>query len=142
MTQDWTIDSARIGGLELGATVPRALLETGEAYEGHFADGLPDRGIRTVNPKMQIALGEGEQILRMHLWGTQPRTAAGIGVGSTLAELRAAYPDATTRSIPPTLGEDLCNASTSALPDVYFHFRDCSAAEAGEAIIRIDMWRD
>jgi hypothetical protein len=87
-------------------------------------------------------LNDSGAIRALRLFAVEVKTEAGVGVGSTLEALLAAYPDLQTRSLPPTLGKDRCNASTRALPGVYFHFESCDAADSGAGVVRVDVWRD
>jgi hypothetical protein len=79
-------------------------------------------------------------VIRVH--GRGPATEAGAGVGSTLAQLRAGYPELAHRAVPPTLGEDECVATAPSLAGVYFLFASCKQAEAGAPVTRVDLWAD
>jgi len=68
------------------------------------------------------------------------RTAGGVGVGSTLAELEAAHGAAHLRAVPPTLGDDGCLTELKGLAKVSFVFRSCDGARDGEAVVRVDVW--
>jgi hypothetical protein len=85
---------------------------------------------------------DGAIVKMVTIHGPGPATEAGGGVGSTLASLKAAYPDLERHPIPPTLGDDECVASTPSLPGVYFLFRSCEKADAGDAVIRVDVWNE
>jgi len=67
-------------------------------------------------------------------------TAAGVGVGSTLAELEEAHGTTKLRSMPPTLGDDGCSVGVEGMPGVAFVFRSCDAAREGEPVVRVDVW--
>jgi hypothetical protein len=69
-----------------------------------------------------------------------PTTEAGLGVGSTLDELKQAYPDLRTASFPETFGRDTCVARAKSLPGVAFVFVTCSKASKGEPAVRVDLW--
>jgi hypothetical protein len=71
--------------------------------------------------------------------GRGPKTAAGLGVGATLAELTAAYADAKLSPQPETLGRDVCAARAKSLPGVAFVFASCAKAKAGEGVVRVDV---
>lgn len=82
----------------------------------------------------------GAPVRAILVHGPGPTTRAGIGVGSRLAALRAAYPDLELDPVPPTLGGDECVAESEALPRLRFLFASCEAAEAGAPVLRIDLW--
>ena len=81
----------------------------------------------------------GAKVQTVMIRGAGPATAAGIGVGSTLAALQAAYSDLQLMPTPETLGDDQCQARTKSLPGVQFVFSTCSKAKSGAPIIRIDV---
>ncbi|MCS6915748.1 MAG: hypothetical protein RMK29_10285 [Myxococcales bacterium] len=86
------------------------------------------------------AARQGTAVRAVLVRGPGPATAAGIGVGSKLEALRAAYPDLSMRAVPPMLGEDECVAESAGLPHVRFIFRSCEAASSGASVLRIDVW--
>ncbi len=70
-------------------------------------------------------------------------TAAGHGVGASLAALKASYPDLRTYPRPPTderTRPDGCLARAKSMPGVGFVFTTCRAADAGELVSRVDLW--
>ncbi len=79
-------------------------------------------------------------VLLVHTDAT--RTAAGTGVGSTLAQLEAAHGDIDLGAFPPTLGDDRCVARAGTLPGVSFVFASCDHARNGAAVRRVDVWND
>jgi hypothetical protein len=48
------------------------------------------------------------------------------------------YADLSHSTVPPTLGNDQCVATSSSLPDVYFIFAACERSDS--KIVRIDLW--
>ena len=168
--QEWWIRSGAVGSISLGKPLPEVLLTAGleQRYVARFvADAQPFEGFRYDDPPLTagivdgpFAASDGElpidlirspaaaaarkgaavSMIRVH--GRGPTTEAGVGVGSTLARLRAAYPDLSHCTVPPTLGDDECVASSPSLAGVYFIFASCARAEAGAEVTRIDLWSD
>jgi hypothetical protein len=86
------------------------------------------------------ALREGARVRAVLVHGPGPVTGAGVGVGSRLEALKAAYPDLDLHPVPPTLGGDECVAESAALKNVRFLFASCDAARSGAPVVRVDVW--
>jgi hypothetical protein len=69
-------------------------------------------------------------------------TGKGIGVGSTLAELRQAYGAVKLLATPPDFGRDRCAARlpSGGHLQVWAYFADCRAARAGAGATRLSVW--
>ncbi|MBN2160663.1 MAG: hypothetical protein JW807_14840 [Spirochaetes bacterium] len=65
------------------------------------------------------------------------RTEQGIGVGSTLDDMRHAYGDLRMNPVPPTFSGDCCAAYTRRVRNVFFYFSDCAAAKRGAGVVRV-----
>ena len=85
------------------------------------------------------AARRGAKVQAIMIRGAGPTTEAGIGVGSTLAQLQAAYADLRLVPFPETLGGDTCRASTKLLPGIGFMFATCSKAKNGAPVTRLDI---
>ena len=102
--------------------------------------GEPAPPVDRLRATAAAAARAGAKVTRLFVDGAGPVTAAGVGVGSDLADLRAAYPDLRTYPQPSTRRDDCCAARTKTLPDVGFVFANCDAANAGEKVTRVDLW--
>jgi hypothetical protein len=89
----------------------------------------------TLGSKAAAAARNGAEVQVVMVRGAGASTAAGIGVGSTVAVIAAAYPDLQLMPIPETLGNDACVATTKSLPGVSFMFESCDTG----IVIRIDV---
>lgn len=113
---------------------------------GPFAKWAEKEPADKVNPDpFRAAAGKaaraGARVRMIVVHGPGPATPAGIGVGSDLQALKAAYADIKVRSVPGTFGKDEAVGMSAALKNVHFVFRSRKAAEAGEKVLRIDIWR-
>ncbi len=88
------------------------------------------------------AARRGAAVRMVSIESSRPRTAAGLGVGSDLASLAAAYPDLQLSPVPPTFGDDECVAVNPSEPEIHHYFRTCMSAEAGESVVRILLFQE
>jgi len=167
----WTIRAGGVGEVRVGRPLPRGLPLPEEAYfVGYVADGQPVEGLEWKDPPLQVRLQsgpftrkaarsyvapdpspyraralqevrKGARVFEIAVVGPGPATPEGHSVGSTLTDLRRTWPDLRPHPVPPTHGQDECVANPPSLPGVWFFFRSCPAAEAGEPVIRIDVRR-
>jgi len=163
---DWRIEPGHIGPAELGKPLPDALAhELGPRYLARMiGDGQPIDAFQFDDPPLTVIFdgpytsandsGDGATerfrdravaaaktaaIARIMITGAGPKTAAGIGVGSTHADLQQAYADLKLSSLPATLGKDGCAGTTKQLAGVVFVFENCAKAKAGAPVTRIDI---
>jgi hypothetical protein len=95
--------------------------------------------VDALRDKAAAAARRGARVQIIMIRGPGPTTEAGAGVGSTLAQLQAAYADLRLVPFPETLGGDTCKASTKSLPGVLFMFATCSEARNGAPVTRLDI---
>jgi hypothetical protein len=68
-----------------------------------------------------------------------PSTKSGIGVGSTLNDMKKTGKLIGVHHVPPSFGGDRCSAKLKGLENVLFYFKDKKSAETGGKIIRISI---
>jgi hypothetical protein len=95
--------------------------------------------VDALRDKAATAARHGAKVQTIMVRGSGPTTEAGLGVGSTLAQLEAAYADLRLTPLPETLGDDVCRARTKVLAGVQFMFSTCSKARKGAPVTRLDV---
>ena len=151
------VPTALIGGLEAGYQARR--VADGVAQDAFRLDQPPltiliadgpfaaadrqghepaaDEHLRTLAVQ---AVRDGALVAAISVRGAGPATAAGVGVRSTLAQLRAAYAEVNLHGVPATEGDDEGVATTPDLPGLGFVFASPEAAERGAPVKRVDLW--
>ncbi len=69
------------------------------------------------------------------------KTSKGIGVGSTLKEIKNKYKLIGIYRVPPSFGGDQCSVKVKGLENVLFYFEDKKSAESGGKVVRISIRR-
>ena len=134
--RDWTIKSGGLGDIKLGHPLPLFVLGMNpEFYNGYHPNTVPFIGCKIPSDGTSIHL-EFFILVQGIIPGPDYRTAQNTGQGSTLAELRAAHGTIKTSNIPEP---HHCVAWAPDLPDVYFEFTSCEAAELGEGVVRVNI---
>jgi hypothetical protein len=106
---------------DAGGQDPTAMSPT-DKYRAQAVEAAKRVAVRAV-----LVTGPGPQV-------------AGVGVGSTLDELKRAFPDLELAPVPETLGKDRCVGRARSLPGVRFVFSSCGKADPGETVLRVDLW--
>ena len=137
LERDWTIRPSALGDITLGSPLPLFVFGMSpNFYQSDYADGIPYIGCEIPSRDVSIRLGFFILVQGI-IPGPDYRTAQSTGQGSTLEDLRTAHGTVELSHIPEPY---TCVAKTPDLPDVYFEFTDCEAAESGEGVARVHIW--
>lgn len=129
-------------GFRLDTPPVTAFLDQGP-FQRASAKGVVDPSeAKGLAGKAARAARGGARVRMILVESADVKTSTGVGVGSNLEALRAAYPDLRVGPVPPTFGGDECVATTPSAPVFHFHFRTCRAAEDGEGVVRVLLFRE
>lgn len=137
----YVADAQPLEGFRFDAPPLVAAIAGGPFARKVEAEGAIEPAADAYRTAAEKAARDGARVHLLMVHGAGPKTRAGVGVGSSLPALRAAYPDLALQPVPPTLGGDECVGTTAALPGVRFLLASCRAAENGAAVLRIDLGR-
>ena len=100
--------------------------------EGHFnMAGYSTIRLKTLD--LVVTLAPDKRVLKLSA-GPQLRTPEGTGVGSTLADLKAAHGGFSLRNVPEPYQ---CSVKAKGLPFVWFMFRNCQTACQGARALKV-----
>lgn len=140
----WTIQSHRVGDIQLGKRLSAPLIASEKSKAKPFKEYIADvqlfEGFEFQDPPLKVGLDPDHKVKMIVIESNALKTNKGIGVGSSEKELHAAYPDTRLHPVPPTFGEDSCAADTKELKDVFFYFRSCEGTKVG-SIVRVMMFK-
>lgn len=137
-------------------------------FYSFFADGIAYEGFDLSDPPVRIAIKNGPFVkwdmerkswppkedlttmaLKMNpsdmivrfivIESDKVKTNKGIGVGSTLEEIKKKYKLLGVYKVPPSFGGDECSVRAKDLENILFYFKDKKSAEAGGKVIRISI---
>lgn len=121
---------------DLGITV---LLDRGP-FLRQSRTSVADPAKKGLAAKALMTAKKGAKVKMIIVESKNVTTDAGVGVGSNLAALKSAYPDLKINPVPSSFGNDECAASSKSLPNVYFYFSTCKAADEGQTVTRIILF--
>jgi len=129
-------------GFDLATPPLRAVIDGGPWVKFAANRELMEPPVDRFRDKAVTAAGKGATLRVLVIRSAELRTEAGVGVGSTLAQIEAAHGEPRVGAVPPTLGKDRCQVTVPGMPTVHFLFESCDAARDGAPATRIDVWRE
>lgn len=137
----WEIGKDGVDDVILGRPLPAKVLKgEKQRYDRMIADFVPVKGFVLKQPPVTVVLKKGK-VYMIIIDGPGLKTADGLGLGSTLDDIRKRYQEVYFNHVPPTFGNDEAVAFSKEAPNIKFYFTDVESASKGKGAIRIMLFK-
>lgn len=130
-----------VGNIKLGQVLPKEFRV--DYFKGMYADFLDYEGylLKDLGMKIAVTSKRTNKVKFLVIDSEKLRTVEGLGVGSTLSDIKKVYPSCQANNVPPTFGNDGYAAMPKAGSNVVFYFKSKKSANYGEKVTRVMIFK-
>jgi hypothetical protein len=130
-----------VGDIKLGQVLPKEFRVN--YFKGMYADFLDYEGylLKDLGLKIAVTSKKSNRVKFLVIDSDKIKTAEGLGIGSTLNDIKRVYPSYSANEVPPTFGNDEYAVMGKADSSVVFYFKDKKSFIGGSAVTRVMIFK-